>query len=123
MPADRMSQRLPTNLPVEWAIPSLALTGHGTIRDVSAAGLCLLIDKEFRLQSGSVAFALRCSLLPQLPRKARLRWYRRPPRVAGQPPSGLLCGAVFKFESPEQENAWRSWVSASLSGRTPVQQI
>jgi hypothetical protein len=115
MPADRASSRLKTTLPVEWAIPSLALKGTGTIRDLSPNGLCLLIDKEFHLKSGSVVFTLKAPPVPLLPRQARLRWFRRRPRVAGESPAGLLCGAIFQFESKEKEEAWRIWLASAVA--------
>jgi hypothetical protein len=104
-----------TTLPVEWAIPSLSLQGTGTIRDVSETGLCMLIDKEFQLKSGSVVFMLKAPAMAVLPREARLRWYRRRPKVAGESPAGLLCGAIFQFESKEKEEAWRAWFANAVA--------
>jgi hypothetical protein len=104
-----------TTIPVGWAIASLTLQGTGTIRDLSATGLCILIDKEFQLKSGSVVFTLKAPSVPVLPREARLRWYRRRPRVAGESPAGLLCGAIFQFESKEKEEAWLVWLAKAVA--------
>jgi hypothetical protein len=113
MPLDRASARLTLAAPVEWGIPALSLEGTGTIRDLSATGLCVLIDKEFQLKTGSVVLTLRSAQLPGLPPRARLRWYRRPAR--GLANRGLLCGAVFLFETPDAERAWKAWIADELA--------
>lgn len=102
----RTHRRLDVELPCTWAIESQNLSGPGKLLDVSLPGACFRMDQPFAAKAGLV-FTLESPDVPALPKRGRLRWYRKLP---GRVPV-FLCGVMFE----DQENeAWNQWLDEAL---------
>jgi hypothetical protein len=103
----RKHTRLEVELPLTWTIESQNLSGMGKLLDVSAPGACFRMDQPFAAKAG-LAFTLDAPDVPAMPRRGRLRWYRKLP---GRVPV-FLCGVMF--EDPEND-AWNEWLDRALA--------
>ena len=108
----RKHKRLDVELELSWSIDSQGLSGPGKLLDVSVPGACFRIDREFVATAG-LTFTLEATGLPALPKRGRLRWYRK---LAGRAPS-FLCGVIFIHEEAEK-TAWSEWLDGALAAPT-----
>lgn len=102
----RKCKRFDVELDLAWTIENQDVSGSAKLLDVTCGGACFRIAQPFSAPS-AVTFALAAPELPVLPRRARLRWYRRLP---GRQPM-YLCGVVFE---DSDLTAWRAWVEEAL---------
>jgi hypothetical protein len=103
---------------VTWTIAQQGVAGAGIIQNLSADGICLQLDRDFRVQSGTLLLSLASPEIAVLPAQARLRWFRRLPRQRFEPPRGLLCGCVFVSTS----EIWIDWYRKALARQIAAHQ-
>jgi len=109
-PADRSLKRVRWPAPITWQLKGSTLSGSGEIIDVSQSGIRFQLDSEFPPpRDVTYTFILKAPSIPDLPREARLRWFRRPVIRRDAPPPGYLCGAIFKLDDPIAAEKWRAW--------------
>ena len=109
----RKHKRLDVELDVTWAIDGQKLSGTGKLLDVSVPGACFRMQQPFAAKPGMV-FTLESPDIPAMPKRGRLRWYRKLP---GRSPV-FLCGVIFE----DQDNAaWNQWLDTALAA--PVKQL
>ena len=102
----RKHKRLDVELDVTWTIETQNLTGLGKLLDVSAPGACFRMHQPFAAEA-RLTFSLEVPDIPAMPRRGRLRWYRKLP---GRSPV-FLCGVIFE----DQENAaWLDWLDKTF---------
>ena len=100
-------KRLDVELSLSWSIDGQGVQGSGKLLDVSLPGACFRIEQPFSADRG-LTFVLESKDVPAMPKRGRLRWYRRLP---GRDPK-FLCGVIFdKCDDP----AWVQWLEAALS--------
>src|SRR4051812_48079487 len=107
----RETVRLNGPFAVSWTIATQGVSGTGVIRDLSADGICLQLDREFRIDRGTLLLSLRSPEIAVLPTEARLRWFRRPARNRFQKPAGFLCGCIFNAPT----RAWIEWYTQAVA--------
>jgi len=104
----RKDPRLAGPILVRWTIEAQQLVGDGMLLDVSVRGARLRLMTPFNGKGGAT-FTLEAQGVPSLPKRARLRWYRRMPGRAAH----YQCGLVFFEQGPEQKR-WRDWIAAEF---------
>jgi hypothetical protein len=106
----RKFKRFETELDLTWTIESQNISGKGKLLDVGVPGACFRMQQPFVARAGLV-FTLDVPDVPAMPKRGKLRWYRKLP---GRAPM-FLCGIVFEdAESPE----WNEWLDQALSETT-----
>ena len=87
------------------------------IQDLSADGISLQLDREFRVQPDNLLISLKSPDIAVLPTQARVRVVSPPARKRFEKPLGFLCGCIFL--SPTE--AWAEWykqaVERQVAGR------
>ena len=107
----RETVRLNGPFAVTWAIARQGLTGEGVIQDLSAYGISVQLDREFRVEPGNLVFSLKSPDIAVLPTQAKLRWFRRLARKRHEKPQGFLCGCIFLSTT----EAWSEWYKQAVA--------
>ena len=115
----RRTDRLQGPFAVTWMVAQQHLSGAGIIQNLSADGICLQLDREFRVQPGTVVLSLASPEIAVLPAQAKVRWFRRLPRQRFEPPRGLLCGCVFVSTSEIWIDWFRKALARQIAAKTP----
>ena len=103
---------------MSWRLKGSTISGSGQIVDVSLAGMRFQLDSEFPPPRDiGYTFILTAPSIPDLPREARLRWFRRPAIRRDAPPPGFLCGAIFELADPIAAEKWRNWFAAAMQSQ------
>ena len=103
----RKHKRFETELDLNWTIESQQISGKGKLLDVSLPGACFRMEQPFAAKANLV-FTLDAPDIPAMPKRARLRWYRKLP---GRAPT-FLCGVIFEESDTA---AWNAWLDQALA--------
>ena len=103
----RRHQRLELELDVTWSIESQQISGIGKLLDVSVPGAYFRMTEPFTAKANLI-FTLETAEIPQLPKRGKLRWYRKLP---GRAPV-FLCGVIFEDHDAD---AWGAWLDQKLT--------
>ena len=103
----RKHKRFDVELDLTWTIESQKLSGPGKLLDVSLPGACFRMQTPFAGKA-NLDFTLDVPDVPVMPRRGRLRWYRKLP---GHSPV-FLCGVVFEDQNDE---AWIAWLDKAVA--------
>ena len=105
----RRHQRLDVEFAVTWSIESQNIAGPGTLLDVSVHGACFRMQQPFTAKAGLV-FTLESPDVPTMPKRGRLRWYRKLP---GKSPV-FLCGVIFEDQKSAE---WVGWLENAIASQ------
>jgi hypothetical protein len=108
----RKQRRFEMNRPMTWTIPGES-EGHATLVNVSLGGACIRIVGSFS-PTRTRALHLCVPSIPNFPRAARLRWFRK---VAGREPV-TFCGVTFD-DVESNRPSWIEWLQAQESVDVP----
>jgi hypothetical protein len=107
----RKFKRFDVELDLTWSIESQKLTGKGHLLDVSRPGACFRMQQPFAAKAGLV-FTLDVPGVPAMPKRGKLRWYRKLP---GRAPM-FLCGVIFEDAN---NAAWDAWLDQAVGATDP----
>jgi hypothetical protein len=106
----RKNKRFEVELDLNWSIEGEETSGRGTLLDVSLPGACFRMNQPFTAKSRMI-FTLEAPDVPALPKRGRLRWYRKLP---GRVPT-FVCGVIFE---DGDDPAWTDWLEQAFASAT-----
>ena len=104
----RKFKRFDVEIDVNWTIEGEEVSGTGKLLDVSLPGACFRMHQPFTAKARMI-FTLEAPDVPHMPRRGRLRWYRKLP---GKNPT-FLCGVIF--EEGSDDPAWSEWLDRAIA--------
>jgi hypothetical protein len=82
-------------------------------------GICIQLDREFRVRPGGLVLSLHSPEIAVLPTHARVRWLQQPARKRSDSAVGFLCGCIFV--APTQ--GWMEWFQQAVDRQVQVEEL
>jgi hypothetical protein len=107
----RSNFRLRRQIDIYWKVDEQQFAHKAKIHDISLSGIKMEVGKEFKPQD-KLVLLLSCPDIPELPKKARLKWSK-----AVATTGGYVCGVYFVKENAgiDHTAAWKKWMEDHMA--------